>query len=248
MTPTVPFKSQVHPPRHCNHLCQPSDRIDVLIFFIDNYGAREATVVRLPRIRVGLEPILRNAFGAKTPTIKATRAGAFGIVAQVTNQRLAIEDGSIGLSPQQSPSSRLQLNATGVIVFATLCTMISAIQWGPRDAGGTWEPHPDALDSIANYPRDSKGRQYRVVGVAKHSIAAASQRGELLTNVKSRGGCWDGPRCKDQDPELGSTWRTKTLTADAQYTGGPQIAATKDDQFPPDLFSLPRDLTDCSPL
>lgn len=94
------------------------------------------------------------------------------------------------MSPQQSPSSRLQLNATGVIVFATLCTMIPAIQWGPRDAGGTWEPHPDALDSIANYPRDSKGRQYRVVGVAKHSIAtaAASQRGELLTNVSKSNG------------------------------------------------------------
>jgi len=34
-------------------------------------------------ILVGLEPILCNAFGAKTPTIKATRAGAFGIVVQV---------------------------------------------------------------------------------------------------------------------------------------------------------------------
>lgn len=98
-----------------------------------------------------------------------------------------------------------------------------------------------------------RGKGHHMILSAAHlSNAVLTQRaisGPCETQrLESRGGCWDGPRCKDQDPELGSTWRTKTLTADAQYTGGPQIAATKDDQFPSDLFSLPRDLTDCSPL
>lgn len=73
-----------------------------------------------------------------------------------------------------------------------------------------------------------RGKGHHMILSAAHlSNAVLTQRaisGPCETQrLESRGGCWDGPRCKDQDPELDSTWRTKTLTADAQYTGGPRL-------------------------